>query len=291
MDPEEKKVNHPLLAYAIGLIFASLSLVVAAGVLYHLGVSHHGPGLLHPFFKARHAPQLPILTESERREKMAQRSHFHQLADTPWPEERELKACLICHSELPHRKNRKVRSLLNMHSQYMVCESCHVRKPKDGQIVYKWARPDNPNPKGPFIGTHYAAQTGYLKPVEDMISKITPFVVTRQDDETSMVYEQDTRAAQEYMRQRFQLTQPAIEKVKEKFHKHLEPKGFDCQTCHSQSGALDFSALGFSDQRIDDLVYLNIKGMLTKYEVFYLPDLLSTSQQNREDISGEDPKQ
>ncbi len=291
MEHEEKKVNHPFLAYVIGLIFAALSLAVGAGVLYHLGVSHHGPGLLRPFFEARHAPQLPILTESERREKMAQRNHFHQLAHTPRPEKMDDQACLICHSDLPHQKNKKVRSLLNMHFQYMVCESCHVRQPEAGRIIYKWARPDDPNPEGPFIGTRYADQTGFLKPVEDTVSKITPFLVTQQDGETSMVYNQDTDLAYEFMRQRFQLTQPEIEGVKQKYHKHLAPKGLDCQACHTKAGALDFRALGFSDQRIDDLVYLNIKGMLTKYEVFSLPDLLSGGQPRGEETKGEGPKQ
>jgi len=46
-----------------------------------------------------------------------------------------------------------------------------------------------------------------------------------------------------------------------------------CNTCHAKKGILDFKKLGFAENRIVDLEQLNVKGMITKYEKFYLPDL------------------
>jgi hypothetical protein len=39
--------------------------------------------------------------------------------------------------------------------------------------------------------------------------------------------------------------------------------------------------LGFSESRIADLEQLNVKGMLTKYENFYLPDLFIEPEPNK----------
>jgi hypothetical protein len=61
---------------------------------------------------------------------------------------------------------------------------------------------------------------------------------------------------------------------------NVKEKGHDCKTCHSDKGILDFKKLGFADNRIEDLVQLNVKGMLTKYEEFFLPDLLKEPESN-----------
>lgn len=46
-----------------------------------------------------------------------------------------------------------------------------------------------------------------------------------------------------------------------------------CDECHSQNGILDFQKLGFSERKANDLRYLNIKGLVTKYDTFYIPNL------------------
>jgi hypothetical protein len=76
------------------------------------------------------------------------------------------------------------------------------------------------------------------------------------------------------MRVRDQLTPEQRDGVKNQFHVNVKGKGHDCKTCHSEKGILDFQKLGFDENRTMDLVQLNVKGMLTKYEEFFLPDLL-----------------
>jgi hypothetical protein len=75
------------------------------------------------------------------------------------------------------------------------------------------------------------------------------------------------------MRVRDKLSPEQREGIKNKFHVDIKPKGFECNACHSEKSILDFKRLGFSENRIVDLEQMNIKGMLTKYEQFYLPDL------------------
>ena len=108
--------------------------------------------------------------------------------------------------------------------------------------------------------------------MEDKFSKITPFY-QKGDQLQPAILKQDVPLALDYMKVRDQLTPEQRDGVKNKFHVNVREKGHDCKTCHAEKGILDFKKLGFADNRIEDLVQLNVKGMLTKYEEFYLPDL------------------
>ena len=60
------------------------------------------------------------------------------------------------------------------------------------------------------------------------------------------------------------------------FHRdvHKTAISVTCNQCHAQKNAiLDFRDLGYSEKEAKDLIYLNIKGLVTKYKVFYFPDL------------------
>ena len=270
---DPKRQNHPMLSYLIGLVFAALTLLVLAGVLHHLTFSQYGPQLLKSL-KDKYFPEQvsPIMEEAKRLEDLEIHRHFHHILDYPQLPEAERPVCFICHSDFPHTKNKKVRALLNMHTQYLVCETCHIKEQVDTQIVYKWHSPYDDNPQGPFLGTSYDPVTGHLVEVEDKFSKLTPFY-QKGDKLQSAIQKQDVPLARDYMKVRDQLTPEQRDGVKNKFHVNVREKGHDCKTCHAEKGILDFKKLGFADNRIEDLVQLNVKGMLTKYEEFYLPDL------------------
>lgn len=271
---EPKRQNHPLVSYLIGSIFAALTLVVFLGVAHHLTVSHHGPQLLK-LVQDKYFPEQksPILEEAKRLEELEIHQHFHNIVDYPQLPENQRPVCFICHSDFPHSKSKKVRALLNMHTQYFVCEACHIKDQADAQIVYSWYNPLEDDPRGPFLGTSYDPETGNLAEVEDKLSKMTPFF-GKGDQLESAIQKQDVPLALDYMKVRDKLTPEQRDGVKNKFHVNIREKGHDCKTCHAEKSILDFKKLGFAENRIADLVQLNVKGMLTKYEEFYLPDLL-----------------
>jgi hypothetical protein len=167
-----------------------------------------------------------------------------------------------------------------MHTQYFVCESCHVKERPGTTVFYKWYNPLDENPKGPFLGTSYDAKTGNLVEVEDKLSKITPFFLEGVKLELA-VQIQDAPLAKDYMKVRDKLTPEQREGVKNKFHVNIKAKGHECKTCHSKQNILKLQTLGFSKNRIADLEQLNVKGMLTKYGEFYLPDLFTEPEQNK----------
>jgi len=269
----KKRGNHPLASYLIGFVFILITVVVLTGVLYHLAFSSYGPQLLMPMKEKYFTEeQSAILKEAKRLEDYEIHRHFHNIASFPQAPEKSRPVCYICHSDYPHSKTKKVRSLLNMHTQYFVCETCHIKEKEEAKIVYEWYNPLNDNPRGPFFGTSYDPETGNIAEVEDLISKIAPYFKTG-DTIESAIQMQDAPLAQDYVKVRDKLTPEQRDGVKNKFHVNIKPKGQECNTCHSKESILDYKKLGFSENRIVDLEQLNIKGLITKYKEFYLPNL------------------
>lgn len=273
MSGKPKRLEHPKAVYVIGFIFKIITLTVLVGVIYHLTLSHHGPGLLVPMQKKIEEQQKSaILEEVKKQEEYEVHRHFHNVVDYPKLPENMRPVCYICHSDYPHSKNKKVRALLNMHTEFFVCETCHIEERPGVKTLYKWYNPMEKNPGGPFFGTSYEMETGNLIEVDDRLSKITPYFQYGERLE-SAIQIQDAPLAQDYMKVRDQLTPEQRDNVKKKFHVNIKPKGNDCQVCHSKTSILNFGELGFAENRRIDLEQLNIKGMITKYERFYIPNL------------------
>ena len=276
---EPKRQNHPLTAYAIGLVVMLITSIVLAGTLYHLTLSPDGPELLRPLVSlfSKKEPSL-IMDEAKRLQDLQLHKHFHHIVPFPQLPEDKRPTCFICHSDYPHSKNKKIRSILNMHTQYFFCESCHIKEKEGEGIFYKWYSPLEENPQGPFFGTSYDPETGNLIQVKDKFAKIAAYFRKGIKLELAIQH-QDAPLARDFMKVRDKLTPEQREGVKNQFHQNIKPKGHACKDCHSKQGILNFKRLGFSEKRTADLENLNITGMLTKYEQFYLPDLFQEPSQ------------
>jgi hypothetical protein len=273
MSGEPERLDHPVYVYLIFVVMLITMLAILAGVVHHFVLSSHGPALAAPLIAKYEAKnQSAILEEARRLEELEVHRHFHNIADFPQLPDSARPVCFICHSDYPHGKNKKVRSLLNMHTQYFVCETCHIKENEEKTIIYKWYSPLDDNPTGPFFGTSYDPETGNLVEVENLITKISPYF-KNEDKFESAIQIQDAPLAIDYMKVRDKLTPEQRDSVKIKFHTNIKDKGHECQTCHGKESILDYKKLGFSESRIVDLEQLNIKGMITKYEEFYLPNL------------------
>jgi hypothetical protein len=276
MNVDPKRQEHPKSVYLIGIFVWLIILFVLAGVVNHLAFSSRGPGLLIPLLKKIQKKESPILEEFKKHREAEEHRHFHHFVDVPQPPEALRPTCFICHSNLPHNKTKKIRAMLNMHTNYLACETCHLKKSEGETVAYKWYSPVEKNPQGPFFGTAYDPETGELEMVNDHFSKIAPFYMNA-GQLTPTVHMQNAPMARDYVRVWDQLTPEQRDGVTQRFHVDILGKGPDCQTCHSATGMLDFKALGFSPKRTVDLEQLNIKGIITKYDEFYLPDLFKES--------------
>ncbi|GBD96520.1 MAG TPA: hypothetical protein ENG83_00380 [Nitrospirae bacterium] len=273
MPGEPKRLEHPKSVYIIGFIFIIITLTVVIAVAYQITFSPHGPAVLVPIKKKiEESQRSAILEEVRKQAEFEKHRHFHNVVEYPELPENMRPVCYICHSNYPHSKNKKVRALLNMHTQFFVCETCHIEKKKGISVVYKWYNPFDENPEGPFFGTSYDPETGNLKEVADQFSKIAPYF--KSDDRLESALQiQNSDLARDYVKVRDRLTPEQRDNVKKKFHVHIKPKGHECKACHTRKSILDFRKLGFAANRIIDIEQLNIKGMITKYEKFYIPNL------------------
>ncbi|MEJ2154551.1 MAG: hypothetical protein P8X96_04400 [Desulfobacteraceae bacterium] len=262
-------------AYLIGAVFIVLLLTVFAGVVHHLTISPRGPGL---FRKQWHEhldrEKSAILDQAQRLEEFERHRHFHFIAEQPKLPENERPVCFICHSDYPHSKNKRIRALMNIHTQFLVCETCHIQERPGLHIVHKWYSPHTDNPQGPFYGTDYFPETGLLVKGDGGLTKIAPYYKAGIADKLiPAIQMQDAPLARDYMKVRDRLSPEQREGVKNKFHENIKPKGYQCNVCHSEQSLLDFKQLGFSDTRIDNLLKLDMVGMLENYDQFYLPEL------------------
>jgi len=281
-----ERTDHPFFAYLVSGFVLAIVCVVLAGVFYNFAFSPRGPALLAPIKeKLLQEKRSVILEEAGHYQKMEMHRRFHHIVEIPLLQPEKRPACFICHSRYPHTKNRKIRSLMNMHTNFLVCETCHIKAREGAAIVHKWYNPFVENPSGPFYGTSYDAETGFLTETEDIFARIAPFYMILPADSAlpdavragnleTAILRQDASLAREYMQARDTLTPAQRESAKIRFHANIKPKGHVCHTCHSEKGILDFRSLGFTEKRAQDLEQLNITGLITKYEEFYLPDLL-----------------
>ena len=184
-------------------------------------------------------------------------------------------SCRACHPIYPHSENQMVRAFLNMHTGYMFCEVCHIKRDKFKQLVYDWKDTENADFSGEPFGTYFNPQTNKAhKADEHFISRIAVFSVDG-GKKKELIDVEDVEDAREFMAVKNKV-QPEVAKEKlTYFHRNVEKKEISvaCNECHAADSILDFKKLGFDEKKTKDLIYINIKGLVTKYKVFYFPQL------------------
>ena len=196
---------------------------------------------------------------------------FHHLPAVQEIDSQYQSQCLMCHSLLPHSKNERIRVMMNMHSDFLNCETCHDQK-DHGSLQYFWYDMgiENDITRGPKFGTDYDPETGMLAGMGNHISKITPARYLGEQKEV-LFMSQSHPTAKDYLLVRDKLTPGERDVAKNRFHGEIEGKGWACKECHKSEGVLDLKSLGFSEPRITELENLEIVGLFEKYEVFHLP--------------------
>jgi hypothetical protein len=209
----------------------------------------------------------------------------------------DVSSCRVCHPLYPHRQNNKVRALLNMHTGFMLCEVCHIRDRNQANLFYDWNKPEEVEFTGEPYGTHEMKEDGAPETSDSVISKmlkilddtkepvepskakhfLSRIAVYRTDDGKNklMINTEDNQKAGEFVKSENKLSKADREKDMIFFHRHIAKKEISvaCNECHSPKGIMDFRKLGFSESKAKDLQYLNIKGLVTKYDTFYIPNL------------------
>jgi nitrate/TMAO reductase-like tetraheme cytochrome c subunit len=215
--------------------------------------------------------QIFRVKEQERKQRY---DHFHLLTEDinleAWARR---STCIACHSPYPHGKNLQAIAVMNLHTEFMTCHSCHLKLDVGEQIRFGWIDPTGSQSKAEPYGVRIDPETGAFAETEDHFSKLTPFRKINGEWEpiTSL---SGIEEALGYMEEQEVYSEEERKAIVDRLHEGAELKEFiQCSRCHSKDGIMDFKSLGFEPARINQLQKMEIGGMLTNYDIFYFPDL------------------
>jgi mono/diheme cytochrome c family protein len=207
-------------------------------------------------------------------------------------------SCRVCHPLYPHSKDNHVRALVNLHTGFLLCEVCHLKKNGDHELIFAWNTPEKVGFRGEPYGTHEKIDSAHADETFSIFNRVLRiFSSDERKAETSqnsgysieriaafqkvggkkklLINTVDNKKALQFIEQEPSLSEEEKKSELEYFHRDIAKKEISvaCDQCHSPEGILDFKKLGFSDKKAMDLQYLNIKGLVTKYDTFYFPNL------------------
>ena len=176
---------------------------------------------------------------------------------------------------------------------------CHLKKENFDNLTYDWKEHEDFEFTGEPYGTHRkqeieepgkakaivskilmifseekSGESGETKKTAYQIARIAVFK-TGEKGKTLFINTTDNDKAREYLDKEKGLSPEEKKEQLNYFHRDIAKKEISvaCDECHSAKGIMDFEQLGFSKKKAKDLQYLNIKGLVTKYDTFYFPNL------------------
>jgi len=195
-------------------------------------------------------------------------SHFHMVDVDIFQTSPYEPICRTCHGTYAHSKEKKVRSLLNFHEGFLACAVCHVRKEHaDKTFSFTWVDRETGR-------TAMAVEGEYGQ----FPAKIFPERISA-SGQVTIIRPISEKAAQAYLKYKDQFTPDQVAQAKAKLHEHISKKPILCIECHRKEGYLNFSELGFPQNRVDHLMSSEVATMIEKYETFYLPEVMNFGTQ------------
>lgn len=270
--------DHPGIAFLTTVILLGIILSLVFEIT--VAVGEH----FSLFSKEERPEFIKVFSEQRFTERMR---HFHNVPVVDKVNIGKKSVCMQCHGDYPHSKTVMVRSMLNMHTQFIGCMTCHVDEKKlaNAELSFDWLNFSGIEVAGPPFGIDVDPNTGSLIETDDYYSKI---VVYKQQDNTKELVEitEDKREVREFIEIREQLSERDSEALKKLFHKLISSKGHQCAHCHvaEEKSYLPLRQLGFSDHRIDSITNLNIVGIVQKYKEFYMPNMFRRNASASGDI-------
>ncbi len=183
-------------------------------------------------------------------------------------------SCKVCHPVYPHSKQPFIRAWLNMHTGYIICETCHLKKKKYPGLRYQWITTKHIAFKGKSFGSYFDPDKKHTQSPESSLSRIVP-VVSVNGIEQPLVNFEDTEKAQAFIDSGTVSNKENRAVAIAYYHRDIGKMKVAtvCETCHSENGMLDFSALGFTEERATALINTNINDIISDYDTFYIPHI------------------
>jgi hypothetical protein len=174
--------------------------------------------------------------------------------------------CLRCHGNYCHNKSEEFRSYYNMHTFFMACETCHIRKEQDSTIQFKWF--------DDRTGKVLSAVKGQNENYE---AKIVPVRPARKGFERLDTFPEE-KLALDFLKNKDSYTPEQKENIKQQLMKHVSKKPVICEECHCKDGYLNYSDLGYDANRSADLSRIEIVKLIKEYNEFKFPAMFGSGK-------------
>jgi len=213
------------------------------------------------YFPSKTRAVLPQYSASEKFTKTIERpletGHFHILDEVVYSDEYNAPLCLQCHGNFCHAQSKELRSFYNMHSFYLACETCHIRPQEGESFGFQWFD----NKTGSVLTELQGSKGSYG-------AKIVPL----RGDERLDAFPKAALAL-EFMQMRDSYSEEQRKKIQEELMQHISKEALTCKECHRKESYLPLSTLHYSQDRIDQLVQLEVIKLIDEYTKFYLPTM------------------
>jgi len=204
--------------------------------------------------------------------------HFHHIGR--WYQSDKWNFCITCHTSTPHSRAPQQRAFLNMHNLFISCQVCHVREQKEtAPTRFGWIDIVNgqlcSNPDmAEGVWGEYGAK---IVPLKD--AKEDPQPVTLDDEEAF---------AATFRKRRDDLDDRQKVVGNKYIHRRCVDTPVRCGDCHnSEEAFLPYTALGYSSERSAFLVSSEVVDLVSRYETFYMPNLLKADEQMQKETGEE----
>jgi hypothetical protein len=199
---------------------------------------------------------------------------FHQEEHAYITRLQDPSSCNACHSTYPHSRNKLVRAFLNMHTGFMLCEVCHINRKQFQHLDYAWYQPEHAEFKGQPFGSYFRSEIEKTIDSTRSITRIAVFDASA-GSKRLLHHTRDRQKAEAFKQHADSQERDVIKDQLEYFHRNIQKKSvaLACEECHTVDSILDFKKLGFDQVKINRITLLNLKGLVTKYENFYLPKM------------------
>lgn len=200
------------------------------------------------------------------------RKGFHQKQQSVIVTLEDKTSCKVCHQIYPHAKEPLVRAFLNMHTGYMVCEVCHLDRSKYTVSRYDWIQAKDVEFQGDAFGEFYTPKQKITEKPKSTLSRIAPYGV-REGKQQALINTWDTDGAIKVCSSKSRLGKDEMAVEISHYHRDVVKmeRTTACEECHSSQSLIDFRAIGFSKERTENLINQNIRNIIKKYKVFYMP--------------------
>jgi len=185
--------------------------------------------------------------------------HFHLVDEAARVDFEKTSMCVRCHGNYSNIKSEKYRAYYNMHSFFLACETCHIRKGDRKGVAFKWFD----DTTGEVVATLNGRNGSYG-------AKIIPVQKGTWGEKRLDEYPQAEEALA-YIKNRDSYSEAEKKELKKKFMCQVSKEPVVCKECHQQNGYLNYRQLGYDEKRAAELSSNQIVKLLEEYNEFYFP--------------------